>query len=87
MADVIICRTCKGTGVVPKRSDTDISKYLFEKCNTCKGSGRMYVRSYTLEVAFPDKDSKELYRADNQMMKVINSVKEQLYGNTVKPDE
>ena len=69
--EIKICKVCKGEGaikVIDPRSDIDSVI-----CLKCEGKGRVYARTYELEMSM-DKQN-EFYKKDEEIIKLIRDSK------------
>ena len=68
---VVICSRCNGEGTI--RESLPYGDCEIVKCETCKGSGKMYERSFYLQIPFDDRNSREYYDTDSL---IINQIRE-----------
>jgi DnaJ-class molecular chaperone len=71
--EIIICRTCQGTGEIREDVGTHQSEYEYHKCKKCNGTGRVKTRSYRYEVPY-DMDDNMIYKVDAQIIELIRNL-------------
>jgi len=76
MGAIKICNSCNGEGEkweAGYRGDGEMVK-----CDECKGSGKIYVRMYGLQIAFPDKNDKDYHDLDSLVINKIRDLQQKL---------
>lgn len=78
--EIKICPGCDGAGeiIVHDSIGSHETDYKKTRCERCKGTGRVYERNYTLEIPYADACSKEYLKADEFIVKIIRSTKDEL---------
>jgi hypothetical protein len=77
MGPIKICPYCNGEGQKWESGYQGFDGEMIE-CENCKGSGKLYIRTYELEIAFSDRNKKDFYDADSVIITQIRELQQKL---------
>jgi Zn finger protein HypA/HybF involved in hydrogenase expression len=81
MGDIKICPDCKGEGTILEVTEHLIhNEYETVRCEKCKGSGKIYERTYTLQIPWIDKNDEKFHHVDKVILDSIKALRTKL-GN------
>lgn len=75
MSSIKICPTCKGEGNLTILNNND---YEIIVCERCKGSGKIYKKTYVIEMPFKDKNDARFHLLDKTIIESIQYLNKNL---------